>query len=388
MSDQHSPNTSEQSLVALIQLLAAPPTTTKLQTLAQTALAQILVATELPGGSIWVWRHEGVGCIACHPVQSPSQAEQLEQAVLRVLASGQPEGLNAPAQHADASGAVLPLKGGSAPLGALVVDGVAAQHRRVLLDTGARMLAGALQQALLAEQVAEQARHIQEFAQQHDQLISMIAHDLKNPMASIKGYADLLRRRSERNPEDPNRRGLQVISEQITLMTELLDRLIDISRIASGHLQLKLRQADLALLLAEWIDELHGSNEAREITLEATEDPLPAVFDTQRIRQAVENVVQNALLYSPENAPIAIRLHSADDQVVISVQDQGIGVPDADRDQIFEPFLRGSNAAGYTGRGMGLFVAREILARHDGRIWFESSEGQGATFYIALPANA
>jgi len=278
----------------------------------------------------------------------------------------------------------LPLVAGGELVGALALGGPRCDLSANWLEAIASQVAGALRQAQLAEQVEVQQRQLQALKRQQDELISIISHELKNPMASIKGYADLLLRRSARNPEDPNRRGLETISDQVVRMTSLLDQLLDISRISTGRLRIERRPADLALIVAHLVDETRKAAGQRPLTLEA-DAPLRGMFDAVRISQAVRNIITNAIAYSPDGSEIAVRLRRAGQEAILSVADQGIGIPAADCERIFEPFFRGSNAAYCTGMGVGLYVAQQIVAWHDGRVWFESTEGEGATFYIALP---
>jgi signal transduction histidine kinase len=257
-----------------------------------------------------------------------------------------------------------------------------------LLEAIASAITSALQHAQLAEQVATQRQRLQTIQRQHDELIAIISHDLKNPMASIKGYADLLLRRSARNPDDPNRHGLQVISDQIVRMNKLLDKLLDLSRITAERLRIDRRPADVAYIVSQVVADLRATTERAELTLEGADTTCIGAFDVGRVRQTIENVIANAIAYSPAGSPVTVRLERTPHEAVISVADQGIGIPADECERIFEPFFRASNIASRSGMGMGLFVAKQILVRHEGRIWFQSAEGEGSTFYIALPVNA
>ncbi|HEY3231227.1 MAG TPA: ATP-binding protein [Roseiflexaceae bacterium] len=379
----------DRSLSALMQVMDAANGSSDPRALAQAVLERALAVTAVASGSIWLRERDDVVCLARCPNQPAPRPPQLNASIMRVLQTGRPEMLlmsdQGGARTRAERVAILPLIAQDERIGALVIGGVDGDVPRTLLDAIAAYIAGALQQARLAEQIEAHRQRIQAIRRQQDQLINIISHDLKNPMASIKGYADLLLRRSEHSPDDPNRRGLEVISEQVVRMTGLLDQLLDIARISSERLRIERRPADLNWIVSQVVEELREATGRRELVLKEVDLALPGVYDRVRVGQAISNVVSNAIAYSPHGSPVVVLLERSGQEAIISIRDQGIGIPAAEHDRVFEPFFRAHNAAGQTGMGMGLFVAQQILARHDGRIWFESDEGEGSTFYIALP---
>jgi signal transduction histidine kinase len=386
MIQQSRFDASEQSLAALLQVTDAANAALEPRSIAEAGLARAVRVTAMTSGSIWLRDGGEVVCLAYQPAQPA--APQPDPAVSRVIESGQAEHAPVSGDRSGPARAVVPLAARGECIGALALAGAPSQPPRGLLEAIGDAIACALQQARLAEQIATQGQRLRSIQRQHNELIAIISHDLKNPMASIKGYADLLLRRSARNPDDPNRRGLQVISEQIVRMNGLLDKLLDISRITAERLRIERRPADLARIVSRLVVDLRTSTERQELVLEGAKDEYRGAFDVERIRQAIENVVANAIAFSPRGSPIIVRLERSPREAVVSVADRGIGIPTDERDRLFEPFFRASNAAGQAGMGMGLFVTQQILARHDGRIWLESTEGQGSTFYIALPLSA
>jgi signal transduction histidine kinase len=381
MTQKVTTTPADQQLAALTQVMAAANSARESRALAQAALLGVLDVVSMASGALWVHEQGNPRCIASYPGETSGGAPQPDAAVARVLAGGQAEWREMPGQ----TGASLPLIARGELIGALDVAGPQSQMPRALLSASADVIAGALQQALLAEQVETQRYQLQTIRRQHDELLSLISHDLKNPMASIKGYADLLLRRSARTPDDPNRRGLQVISEQIVRMNDLLDTLLDVSRIAAARLRLDPRPADLARVIAQLVASLRDLAGGRELLLDGAESQCPGVFDQKRVRQAIEQVVRNAIVYSPETRPVELTLGRQGHEAVLAVRDYGIGIPPNESERIFEPFFRASNTAGSTGMGMGLYIAQQILARPGGRIWFEAAQGAGSTFFIALP---
>jgi signal transduction histidine kinase len=385
MTQQLRLQTSDQSLAALLQVTAALNTAREPKAIAAAGLDRALKVTSMTSGSIWLCDNGELSCLAYQPAQIA--APQLDPLIRRVIESGQAEFRsveNGPGRQAIA---VVPMQTLGESIGALVLAGSANQPPPSLLDAIADVLACAIQQARLDEQVVTQGQRLRSIQRQHDELITIISHDLKNPMASIKGYADLLLRRSARNPEDPNRRGLQVISEQIVRMNGLLDKLLDLSRISAERLRIERHPADLTSIVSQIARELCATT-GRELIVEGAEEEWIGAFDIRRISQAIEQIMSNAIAYSPAGSPIIVRLQRSYSEAIISVEDRGIGIPAAEHERIFEPFFRASNAASRSGMGMGLFVAQQIFTRHDGRVWFESTPGQGTTFFIALPINA
>lgn len=364
----------------LANIMEAARGTPDQSTLAQGALVRILVAAAVPDGSIWYGPATAPRCLAQQPAdQAPADA------ALPPIARAAYDRPGAIFDETDARVAV-PLITRGEMLGVLVLEGATLLPHSLLQAIG-EWLAGALQQIDLAEQIAQQKKHFQTIKRQQDELLSIISHDLKNPMASIKGYSDLLLRRSARNPDDPNRRGLQVISEQIMRMTGLLDQLLEVSRISNDRIRIQRQPADLARLTMQVVEEARGRTGRADLEIEADGTPLTGDFDADRIRQSIRNVLNNAINFSPEDSPVEVRIKHTPQEAILSIRDHGIGIPSDEIGRVFEPFFRASNARGRDGLGMGLFMTQQILAHHEGRIWFESTEGAGSTFYIALPLN-
>lgn len=239
-------------------------------------------------------------------------------------------------------------------------------------------------------QLAATERELGEYEsadQKKDEFISYISHELKNPMASIKGYSDLMRRRLAKNPDDPNRKGLEIISAQIGRMTLLLDQLLDFSRISMNRLQLDLRPINLEQLAQRLIEESQPMTDKHALQLVVESQPFAVMGDESRLRQALQYIVGNAIKFSPAPSTIVVTLAQIDDQyAAVTVRDKGIGIPPEDIERIFERFERGSNVdEQMPGMGLGLFLAKEIITRHNGQISAESDLGEGSAFTLTLP---
>jgi signal transduction histidine kinase/DNA-binding response OmpR family regulator len=392
-----------EQLSALTQIMDAANSTLDLSELVERVIERALIVTPIVSAGIWLREHDTLVCLAQHPPAARDQRER--QAIKpdtplgRVVSTGQAEFAEVAARAgeppgADQPAAILPLVVKDNLIGVFVFSVQTGRPipltERAVFSAIATHVAVAIHHAQLYQQAERQRQELQAIDQQKDEFISITSHELKNPMASIKGYADLMLRRSAKNPDDPNRKGLEIISQQVLRMTKLLDQLLDVSRIGMNRLQLERRLTDLAVVARRVVDELRATTEQHELRLELQSVPLIGVFDEARMSQAIGNLVSNAIKYSPNGGVITVRLansvHGDRHEALLTVSDQGIGIPLADRDHLFERFFRASNAdASFPGMGLGLFITRGLVARNGGRIWVESTEGHGTTFSISLP---
>jgi signal transduction histidine kinase len=228
-----------------------------------------------------------------------------------------------------------------------------------------------------------------------DEFLAVASHDLKTPVTAISGYAQLLQRRLARGQITPERvaSSIEHIATQANLLTEMMDRLLDMSRIAAGGLEIRTGSVDAAGLLAEVVDELGPALARHNVRLELP-DVHPIVdWDRARIRQVLTNLLNNAAKYAPEGTAVEAGLRQSADEaargtiVEYWVRDEGPGIPVEDQPRIFERFSRTPAAlrSSIGGTGLGLHIAKAIVEAHGGRIWVESVPGAGATFRVVLP---
>jgi signal transduction histidine kinase len=237
---------------------------------------------------------------------------------------------------------------------------------------------------------------LRELERTREAFLSSAAHDLKNPLTSIRGQAQLARRRLTRL-DSPETAQVLVqfarIQEGADAMLDLINELVDVTRQQMGvGLDLHRVPTDLVALVQDCI-EIHRDESGRPIHLEAAVPELMADVDAARIGRVVNNLLSNAIKYSPAKSAITIHLRSeegaAGPQVVLAVQDQGMGIPAADLPHIFDRFRRAGNVVGHIqGTGIGLASARGIVEQHEGTIAVESTEGVGSTFTVRLPLAA
>jgi two-component system phosphate regulon sensor histidine kinase PhoR len=289
--------------------------------------------------------------------------------------------------------AYLPLNAAQDSLGALVIETSAQQmaFARPLFEAVAAHLALALKNLRAQERPHRLSTPTE---REWDEFLAHAAHEIKNPLASIKGYADLLSRRAAREPSDPYQKGLTIISQQVGRTTGILEQLSDLARIGTDRLRLDRHEVDLAAVARHVADQYQATTDQHQIGYDDGGAPLRASCDAERIGQVIGTMLSNAIKFSPHGGPVTVNVRRTDgdgqrsprDEAIILVADQGIGVPDGEQDRVFERFFRGSNVAGaYRGLGIGLFIARAIVERHGGRMWLESAPGQGTASFVALP---
>jgi len=229
-----------------------------------------------------------------------------------------------------------------------------------------------------------------------DDFIRMASHELKTPVTSIKGYVQLLLnmfRDYEAGKENISSQMIQTslatIDKQIIKLNRLMSELLDLSRIDSGKLDLKMQNFDVNDLVRETVDDLQQTTR-HEIRIKNNVD-CKLFGDKDRIGQVLLNLLTNAIKYSPKTNSIEVDVYRPSQNIIsISVRDHGIGIDKKDHEKIFERFYRveGKTEQTYPGFGIGLFIASEIVNRHNGTIYVESEKSKGSTFTFTLPISA
>jgi len=217
--------------------------------------------------------------------------------------------------------------------------------------------------------------------------ISIISHELKTPVALIKGYAGTLRREDARWDAATIRDSAAVIEEEADHLTELIDNLLDASRLQAGGLKLNLSDVALDQLARHMVEKYSVEAAAHPITLSFPPDFPTVPGDTARLESVLSNLINNAMKYSPAGAPIQVAGRVRPNDVIVTVSDQGIGIPLDEQGRIFERFYRVDDALSRRtqGSGLGLYLAKAVIDAHRGRIWVDSTPDQGSAFSFALP---
>jgi PAS domain S-box-containing protein len=246
----------------------------------------------------------------------------------------------------------------------------------------ARRAALAIDQARLYAEAREAVRL-------RDEFLSVAAHELKTPVTALMGYAQVLHRRMTREQRlsERDQRALMVVVEQSGRLSRLIGSLLDISRMQTGIFEIELQPFVLGPLIYRVAEETLPTLQNHVLRLEVDEAPLIINGDAMRVEQMLRNLVQNAIKYSPDGGTITLRATAQDGQIVISVSDEGIGIPASALPRLFQRFFRAGNAeaTSISGMGIGLFVVKEIATRHGGSVGVRSVEGEGSTFTVSLP---
>jgi PAS domain S-box-containing protein len=225
----------------------------------------------------------------------------------------------------------------------------------------------------------------------HEQIkndfIGMASHELKTPITSIKAYIQLLLSiYKNREHDEFLTKSLNTVNNQINKLTRLITDLLDVSKMESGRLSLNSEPFLLNELLKDTIDEVQHTSTQHDI-LYTPIQPLTVYADHDRIAQVITNFLTNAIKYSPESNKVEVSVEIKDAEVQIGVKDYGIGINAEEQSKIFNRFYRveGRNEQTFSGFGIGLYVAAEIVKRHHGRVWVESEKDKGSVFYFTLP---
>ena len=230
----------------------------------------------------------------------------------------------------------------------------------------------------LREESAERGRRIA-----GEELITILAHDVRNLLTPLKARVALLRRRASRDGRERDVQDLDEANRSVTRLTQLMENLLDVARLEGGAFAIHPRPVELVRLVEETISAFDSGKTV--IRIQAP-DELEACVDPEGFRQVLENLLSNAVKHSPEHAPVIVALRTelrAEDQwAIITVSNQGLGVPPEVLPRLFTRFAADSKS---TGVGLGLYIASKIVALHGGTITVDSAPNQGAHFHIALP---
>jgi two-component system phosphate regulon sensor histidine kinase PhoR len=215
--------------------------------------------------------------------------------------------------------------------------------------------------------------------------IGNISHELRTPLASLKALVDTLRDGALADPPAAQR-FLDSMETEVDALTQIVQESLELSRIESGRVPIRLSPTTVAEIALPPLDRLRPQAERAGLSIEVDLPPdLPAVLaDQERAQQVVTNLLHNAIKFTPPRGNVTISAERAGDEVVISVRDSGIGIPAEDLPRVFERFYKADRARSGRGTGLGLAIAKHIVQGHGGRIWAESTEGQGSTFSFSL----
>jgi two-component system NtrC family sensor kinase len=230
--------------------------------------------------------------------------------------------------------------------------------------------------------------YLKEIDRVKSEFVSSVSHDLRSPLTSVMGYSELVERVGSLN--DHQRDFMKRIRDGIQHITSLVNDLLDLGNIEAGF-DTQRQVVQLEGVLSYTLDMLQEQIKAKHLQIRTEIAPeLPDIrANPIRLRQVLDNIIGNAIKYSHANGEVKIAIHPGDEQVILEVRDDGLGIPTTDQQHIFDKFYRGSNISSeIKGSGLGLAIVKSIVENHQGRIWVESIPGKGSSFFIVLPVSA
>ncbi len=239
--------------------------------------------------------------------------------------------------------------------------------------------------SVLIQEFNKLMQEVKESGQKKDEFIGIASHELKTPLTSVKGYLDLL---STIEDNSTHKQFLQKSLESVDKLERLIKDLLDVSKIQSGQLQLNLNPFNIEELLKETVDSFGLVASTHQLILHNELSGEMIYGDRHKIEQVLVNLLSNAVKYSPGQSRVLINSKKEDDYICIQVRDFGIGVAPEELSRIFDRFYRTEKMVkNISGFGLGLYICRNIIERHHGKIWAQLEE-QGASFVISLPVTA
>ncbi|MFY1045981.1 ATP-binding protein [Chryseobacterium sp. GP-SGM7] len=222
--------------------------------------------------------------------------------------------------------------------------------------------------------------------QRRTDFVGMVSHELRNPLAAIKGYVYILNRSAHKNNDLLLAENMSKVDNQVKRMENLINGFLDVAHLGEGKIRLEKNSFDIARLFKRTEEEFLAAITSHRVIFAPLES-VPIEADQDKIEQVLVNFINNAIKYSPTDTVIKVICHIKDGWLKVSVKDQGMGIPLKDQSFIFDRFYRVENEAtkNKKGFGMGLYICKEIIERHNGQIGVESAEGEGSTFWFSLP---
>ena len=261
-----------------------------------------------------------------------------------------------------------------------------------LFQRVADRLALAIEHSLLYEEIQdarneaiEHARRVEQLYQQQNNFVSVVSHEFRTTLTGIQGFSDILRS-GRFNPEKITEYANDIYEDSLRLL-RMINEILDANRLQAGKEHLRLGVIDLRKLLEAQAMRIRSITQRYTIRLEGDEQFPTIEGDTDKLKQVISNLLSNAVKYSPDGGEIVIRCTQEEHNIHLSVHDQGIGIPAQALDKIFTSYNRVSSekTRHIKGTGLGLSIVKSIVELHHGKIWVESTPGQGSTFHILLP---
>lgn len=263
------------------------------------------------------------------------------------------------------------------------------QHHLRLSELVADRVAAIVENARLYEKLLQTNKELERLNRVKTEFVSMVSHELRTPVTAIKGFVDLMITEEAGPINDQQKRFLKITASSIERLTLLISDLLDLSRIESGQMKMEMSPVHIEELLRESAETYRSTIESKKISfsLEINKQLPQVLADGARIKQVIDNLLSNAMKFTPTGGQIRMIADDLGDFVLVSVSDTGVGIKKEDQEKIFEKFYQvDSSLTRQTGgTGLGLAISKSIVDMHSGRIWVESDLGKGSTFRCLLP---
>jgi two-component system sensor histidine kinase KdpD len=283
----------------------------------------------------------------------------------------------------------LPLRKNDSVVGALVFvrfGGPPYEEEHIKIASFAASLLAILFERLRWNETHSELHDLKRQMQLQEDFVSTISHELRTPLGFIKGYSTSLLREDTSWDAETQREFLEIIDEEADRLSILIENVLESARLQSRTLPLRFQPLRLDAVLRDVITRLRVRHKDLDVSMDLKYTP-QIQGDGVRLAQVFDNLFTNAIKYAP-GAPITVLLEQVGEKVIISFIDRGPGIPKESLSFIFDRFYRVRTEKSVTGTGLGLYICKQIIEAHRGKIWAESSPGQGTTFFIELPINS
>ena len=274
----------------------------------------------------------------------------------------------------------LPLRAGTRMIGVMVL---CATLEDKTTEAIAGLVAWTLERARILQEVSR-TEALKQSNELKSALLASVSHDLRTPLTSIRASVESLLHPESNWDAAALREFHLIISEEVSRLTRLIENLLAMARIESGELRLSKKWEPVTEVCHNVLDRCAALIRHHHVKCECGESLPPMLIDSRLIAEALSNLLENAVKYSPPGTEILIKARMQADDLIVSVTDQGPGIELQDRSRLFDKFYRGANQRNGGGTGMGLAIARGIIEAHKGKIWFETNPGKGTTFAFSL----
>lgn len=245
--------------------------------------------------------------------------------------------------------------------------------------------------ANLQRELSKKNAELEKLNDEKNKFLGMAAHDLRNPLYAIQMYSEFLMSEASSQMSQEHCQFVEIIHSSSQFMLKLVNDLLDVAKIESGKLELDVAPADLAALVGKNVSMNNLLSSRKSITVVAQiNGKIPVVsLDSAKVEQILNNLISNAANFSNPGSRVYVELSSSETEVVISVRDEGPGIPEQELGKLFQPFGRISvkSTAGENSTGLGLAIVKKIVNGHNGNVWVESKLGEGSTFFISFPVS-